>query len=124
MKIVWQTTVLAVALAVLLSVFTLTSSASQLLGDVDQNGKLNSADVRVMLHYMFGSRSFTAQERQIADCDGNGRIDTRDARYVLVVVTQGQTPSTLPTTTTTVVTTTTTKPSLDDEGYYDDIVKP
>ena len=111
-------------LAVLLSALALTSSASQIRGDIDKNGKLNSVDIRLMLRYIVGNRSMTAEERTIADCDGNNRIDTQDARYVLNVITLDLTPSTLPTDTTTVVTTTTTRVPIDDDGYYDDIVKP
>ncbi len=110
-----------VVLSAMLSVAVL-SAPSRILGDLDQNEQLNSTDIRLMLRYMVGGKSLTAEERLLADCDGNNRVDTQDVRYVLNVIAQNQTPSTLPTTTT--VTTTTTKPSLDDDGYYDEIVKP
>ena len=62
----------------------------------------------------------------LADCNGDGRVDTLDARYVLKATVFDLPLSTIvtTTTTTTVVTTTTTKTSLDDDGYYDEIVKP
>lgn len=109
------------ALAVMMSVMVLTPSA-QIVGDVNQNDALDSDDVRVMMKYMVGNRPLSAEERVIADCDGDGRVNTRDIRRVLSAITSDEPLSTLPTTTTT--TTTTTRPSLDDEGYYDDVVKP
>lgn len=111
-------------LAVLLSVTVLTVSASRIRGDVDRSGALSSSDVRTMMRYMLGNRSLSAEEWELADCDGNGRVDTLDARYVYATILSGETPATLPTTTTTVATTTTTKSPFDDDGYYDEVVKP
>ncbi|MBE6763290.1 MAG: hypothetical protein E7553_02900 [Ruminococcaceae bacterium] len=111
------------ALSMLLSVAAL-SSPSLLLGDLDRDEQLRSTDIRLMLRYLVGYGSLTADERLIADCDGNNRVDTLDVRYVLQVMTMDRTPSTVTVTTTTVATTTTTKPSLDDDGYYDEVVKP
>ncbi len=116
-------TLAVIVLSVLLSVTAL-SSPARLLGDLDRNDRLDSADIRLFLRYTVGERSLTASDRTIADCDGNGRIDTRDARYVLQVITEGQTPSTVTTLAPTTTTTIPTKPPLDSDGYYDDLIKP
>lgn len=59
--------------------------AAFLLGDVDQNGKVESADARLALRasvklesYPDGSNSFLA-----ADVDHNGKIESSDARSIL-----------------------------------------
>ena len=56
-----------------------------LLGDVDDNGKIEPADARLALrqaigleHYAEGSREFKA-----CDVDRNGKVETKDARYIL-----------------------------------------
>ncbi len=113
----------AVVLFTMLSV-TVMSSPSRILGDLDHDDRLTSADARVMLRYLVGCRSLTAEERLLADYDGNKRINTADVRCVLRALLSDDAPVTLPTTTTTTTVTTTTRPSLDEDGYYDDIVKP
>ncbi len=116
--------ILTIIVSAVMMSFAAASSASEMYGDLDRDGTLTSADVRAVLRYMVGERSLTAEEFRIADHDGNKRVDTLDGRYILQVITLDQTPSAMATTTTTVATTTTTKPSLDDEGYYDEIVRP
>ena len=117
-----------IAVAGMVSAMVLSSSA-QIFGDLDRNDTLTSADIRIMLRYMVGGRTLTAEEFSLADYDGNKRVDTLDARYVLQVLALDYAPSTMATTTTTtttttMTTTTTTRPSLDDDGYYDDVVRP
>ena len=119
----WLLMLTVILVSVTLSVTAL-SSPSVILGDLNRDGTLDSADIREMLRYMVGDRSLTAGERVIADCDGNTRVDTRDVRYVLEVLTQNLTQSTVTTTTTTLPTGTTTTRAVGGDGYYDEIVRP
>lgn len=65
--------------------YTAQSAPAFLIGDVDQNGKVESADARLALRasvklesYAGGSNSFLA-----ADVDRNGKIESSDARSIL-----------------------------------------
>ncbi len=117
--------IVTICLIVSLSLSAVSASSSSLIiGDLDRNGTVNSVDVRAMLRYMVGHGSLTAEQRLQADVDGNNRIDTADARAVLAMIVWDKKPVTISTTTTTIVTTTTTAPSLDGDGYYDDVIKP
>ena len=106
-----------------ITAFSIPWVSAAMYGDLDRNGELTSGDVRIMMRYMVGE-PLSAQQYAQADLDGNKRVNTADAKLVLSAIAYGQSLADLPTTTTTVVTTTTTLPSLDDEGYYDEIVKP
>ena len=126
MKTPWlPVCIVTICLIVSLSLSAVSASSSSLIiGDLDRNGTVNSADVRALLLYMVGNGSLTAEQRLQVDVDDNARIDSSDARAVLAMIVWDKKPVTISTTTTTIVTTTTTAPSLDDDGYYDDVIKP
>lgn len=84
-------------------------------GDIDGDGSLTTADARAILQYIVGTVVLDEHQLTVADYNVDGIITTADARDVLITVIT-------PTTTTTV--TTTTRPSLDNEGYYDQVFKP
>ena len=100
-----------------------------IMGDPDRNGSLDTRDVRAVLMQIVGKRPLEATRLKQVDLNGDGRVDTLDARELLRWIAEGaaETAPTMTTTTaatTTTATTTTTRPSFDDEGFYDDVVKP
>ena len=118
-----------VAMSLLVSLCAMWVSAESLtMGDLDRNGVADSRDARVMLRQITGTHPLDATGVKQADLNGNGRVDTSDVRILLQWTVDGTavTAPTITVTTTTVTTptTTTTRPSLDDEGYYDNVVKP
>lgn len=58
-------------------------SDDYILGDVNEDGTVTSADARLALQY--SSRTVTPTDRQfvLSDVDGNGKITAADARYIL-----------------------------------------
>ncbi|MBQ4618185.1 MAG: hypothetical protein IJB27_07435 [Clostridia bacterium] len=122
-RVVTLLVIVVSALATVIVSVGATASAPRICGDMDGDGKLTTYDVRDLMCRMIGG-TITAEERALMDCDGNNKLDTRDARTALRVVTGLNAPVTVVTTTTTVATTTTTKPDLDDDGFYDDVIKP
>ena len=54
-------------------------------GDVDGNGKIETADARLALRCSIGLESYAADSREFkaADVDGKGGVTTSDARYIL-----------------------------------------
>lgn len=119
---------MCVLLSLMLTVFP--NAAVLTVGDLDRDGAASTDDARTVLRFVVGSCSLTRQQYLIADCNGDGRADTTDACIILRAATGGETlpaasfATTSVSTSVTVATTTTAAPSLDDDGYYDDIVKP
>ncbi len=102
---------------------------SVIVGDLDRDARINSQDVRVMLVHIVGTRPLDALGMKQADINGDGKVNTIDAHALLkwIAYDAASTAPTITVTTTTVTTpstTTTTHPSIDDDGYYDDVVKP
>ncbi len=58
-----------------------TATAAALLGDVDGNGKVTSADARLILRY--SARLESMSDEKVADIDRNGRVNSADARLAL-----------------------------------------
>lgn len=88
-------------------------------GDIDESGKVNSADARRILRHSAKLELLTGKALQLADTDGNGRVNSADARIVLRVAARlenakefvDDTPTTVPTPPTTVPTPPTTVPT-------------
>lgn len=57
--------------------------AKGILGDVDDNGKVNVADAQTILRYSVKLKTFTDEQKDLADVDGNGKTNISDAQTVL-----------------------------------------
>ena len=55
-----------------------------MLGDVDGDGSLSTADARMVLQYGIGSITLTEAQIALCDYDQNGLINTADARDILI----------------------------------------
>jgi len=54
-------------------------------GDVNQDGKLTTGDARMVLQYCLADVAFLQNDvNALADYDGNGKIETSDARNILI----------------------------------------
>lgn len=53
------------------------------MGDVDNNGKVESADARLALRFSAKLESLTEKQQVLADVDGNGTTNSADARTIL-----------------------------------------
>ncbi len=62
---------------------TETVTDTLLNGDVDQNGRVDSTDARMVLQYAVKKIDQSALDLRAADVDGNGRVDSTDARLIL-----------------------------------------
>lgn len=98
--------------------------APLIVGDINRNAQIDSDDIRLILRHIVGTRGLDASRMPQADVNGDGKVNTIDVSIVMDWIVNGETDTapTLPTTT--VPTTTTTAPNVDDDGYYDDVVKP
>ncbi len=103
-------------LTTLLCVCVMPDTRAAVLGDIDQNGALDSRDARLLLSHIVKSDPLPADKTALADCRADGVLDTNDVYEMLLFIMGIKTAP--------AVTTTTTRPSLDDDGYYDQIVKP
>ncbi len=52
-------------------------------GDVDQNGRVDSTDARLVLQYAVKKIGAQALDLRTADADGNGSVNSTDARLIL-----------------------------------------
>ena len=78
---------LSITLA-LLMVFTSAAllpafAAGELIGDVDQDGSITSADARLALRGSVKLETLTVDFLNRADVDGNGKVESADARTIL-----------------------------------------
>ena len=53
-----------------------------LYGDVDQNGKIDSNDVLLIMQYVEGTVELTDEQKKLADVDNDGVIDSADAQVL------------------------------------------
>ncbi len=53
------------------------------IGDVDNNGKVDSTDARLVLQYAVKKITPSALNLDVADVDGSGKVDSTDARLIL-----------------------------------------
>ncbi len=57
------------------------------LGDVNSDGKINSADALMALEYSVGKNTLTGSQLKAADIDQNGKVNSQDAFILLSVAT-------------------------------------
>ena len=57
---------------------TLPAEGITLYGDVDLNGKLDSADITKLSNYITGKASLNTQAKKNADFNGDGKINDTD----------------------------------------------
>lgn len=70
------------------STLTLNDEATQTdLGDVNKDGKVNSADALLAIEYSVGTRTFTSAQIKRADMDKDGKITSNDAFIILSIST-------------------------------------
>ncbi len=62
--------------------FNLDSEQEKIMGDLDGNGNVDTADAAVALN-LFKYRNATEEDIAVGDMDGNGVIDTADAAEIL-----------------------------------------
>ncbi len=53
------------------------------LGDVDQDGKITAADAMLVLRQNAGYTTLTAIQQRLADCNGDDKVNSDDARAIL-----------------------------------------
>lgn len=53
------------------------------LGDVDENGRVDSTDARLVLQFAVKKIPTSALNLKVADVDGSGKVDSTDARLIL-----------------------------------------
>lgn len=63
-----------------------TAAQTVIVGDVDLNGTVDTADARLILTSLITATVLSERQTIAADADGNGVIDTADARTVLQTV--------------------------------------
>lgn len=78
---------LAIAVLILIPLFCLQSSASTayLLGDIDTDGTISSADARLALRYAVKLDEYNKNQKLLADANKDGEITSADARVILRV---------------------------------------
>ena len=52
-------------------------------GDVNNDGKVNTTDARIILQHAAGKRNLSGTEKLAGDYNGDGSVDTSDARQIL-----------------------------------------
>ena len=71
---------------ILIAVIPLSVSAKTILiGDVNNDGKVNAADARLVLRRAAQLVTFTADQDWLADVDDDGDVTAKDARIILRV---------------------------------------
>ncbi len=63
---------------------------SAVIGDVNGDGQLSSADVRDMVQHLIGSNRLDEQQLLLADTNGDGEVNTMDARVALKAILSGK----------------------------------
>lgn len=75
-----MTAVLAVVLCAVMTVF---ASAAALMGDMNNDGKVNSSDARTVLRAAAKLDVLTAEQAALADVNGDEKVNSSDARIIL-----------------------------------------
>ena len=101
---------LIMAMAFALCSCFIAGHAAANMGDVNADGKINSADALLVLKFSTQLQSPTSAQKKLADVNGDGKIDSSDALEILKYST-GISSAFIKTTTTTTTTTTTAKPT-------------
>ncbi len=86
-KIVHKMYMFALTLLITLLLFCFEANAENvyLLGDVDTDGKISSADARQTLRYAVKLDKCNKDQKLLADADKNGKLTSSDARLILRV---------------------------------------
>lgn len=66
-----------------LSVFAADKSEKYIVGDVNSDGKINSADALLILQFAAGLKDFSAEQKTAADISNDGSVNSEDAYAVL-----------------------------------------
>lgn len=56
-----------------------------ILGDVNQDGKVNARDAKMVLQYFNGNITLSEVQKTLADVNGDGKINARDAKLILQI---------------------------------------
>lgn len=65
----------------------LAPKCTEIWGDVDRNGSVDTNDAMYILQYVTGRKTADDLHMCVADVDNNGAVDTNDAMYILQFVT-------------------------------------
>lgn len=68
-----------------LTISTFKFSSDSLLGDLNGDASINSADARLLLRHLAGKVTLTADQLVAADVDGDGTVGTSDVRAILKI---------------------------------------
>ena len=75
------------SVAIILGVFSCygvySSAVSNILGDANSDGAINSFDALIIIRYATGAEKLSPAEVEAGDVDGNGLVNSTDALYVL-----------------------------------------
>ena len=74
-----------VSIMTVLCVFLTITAACNLLGDMDNDGRVTTADARRVLRYAAGLETASAEILKKADVNNDGKLTVLDARIVLRV---------------------------------------
>ena len=73
----------ALAAVMIFTALLLPASAAVMIGDVDKDGRISSADARLALRGSVGLENVTGDFAARADADKNGKVESADARLIL-----------------------------------------
>ncbi len=79
----------AALLISMLSVAGWTVSAALRRGDVDANGQVGTSDVRTLLGLIVNDTAMSAAQKEAADFNNDGKVNTADAKAILVYAMNG-----------------------------------
>ena len=54
-------------------------------GDINSDVNVNAIDAKLVLQYVSGGRSFTAEQMMAADVNGDGQVNAVDAKWILQI---------------------------------------
>lgn len=109
--------VLLVIIILMTSTFCVVAKETVILGDVNNDGNVSIMDATQIQFYLADLLGVDELDVSLADVDGNGTVAIMDATTIQLYLVQiidklpGENVSPTP-------------PSIDSDGYYDQIVKP
>lgn len=75
--------IISIAAAAAMAVSVTAISACAILGDLNDSGKMNSADARMLLRYSAKLESIDEEHLKLADYSCDGKVNSADARLLL-----------------------------------------